>query len=123
MARSGLLAAPCVAGTLTLAAPATAETTPRIAMTGSERPPRPLRQGDDLDLGIRPDAALPMSEFLQENLKSACRANFAFNLMEWQVLLNTGRAMPDAPSLGGSLGLAIRSPSSDAGEMALKAPI
>lgn len=61
---------------------------------------------------------LPMNEFLQASLKEACGVNVDFNVTEWQVLLNSMRALPDAPSLGGALSLNVSSPSSDAGVMA-----
>ncbi len=35
---------------------------------------------------------LPMNEFLQENLKQTCNVDVTFNVVEWQVLLNAGRA-------------------------------
>ena len=65
---------------------------------------------------------LPMNEFLQENLKQSCDVDVAFNVVEWQVLLNASRALPDAPSLQGSLGLNVSSPASDAGVMARYLP-
>ncbi len=40
-----------------------------------------------------------------------------FNVVEWQVLLNSSRALPDAPSLQGSNALNVSSPSSDAAVM------
>ena len=61
---------------------------------------------------------LPMNEFLQDNLKTACGVNVEFNVVEWQVLLTAARATPDAPTLAGSLGINVSSPSSDAGIMA-----
>src|SRR6185312_1059355 len=54
---------------------------------------------------------LPMNEYLQQNLKESCGVDVDFNVVEWQVLLNAGRATPDAPSLQGSMGLNISSPS------------
>jgi len=61
---------------------------------------------------------LPMNEFMQASLKEACGVNVEFNVTEWQVLLNSMRALPDAPSLGGALSLNVSSPSSDVGVMA-----
>jgi peptide/nickel transport system substrate-binding protein len=61
---------------------------------------------------------LPMNEFLQENLKQTCGVNVEFEVVEWQVLLTTARATPDAPALKGSMALNISSPSSDVGIMA-----
>jgi peptide/nickel transport system substrate-binding protein len=61
---------------------------------------------------------LPMNEFLQQNLKEACGVDVAFDVMEWQVLLTAARATPDSPSLHGTMGLNISSPSSDPGVMA-----
>ena len=61
---------------------------------------------------------LPMNEFLQQNLKEACGVDVEFDVMEWQVLLTAARATPDSPSLHGTMGLNISSPSSDPGVMA-----
>src|SRR5262249_24054239 len=61
---------------------------------------------------------LPMNEFLQQNLKEACGVNVDFDVVEWQVLLTAARATPDSPSLQGTMGLNVSSPSSDAGVMA-----
>ena len=61
---------------------------------------------------------LPMNEFLQQNLKEACGVDVAFDVVEWQVLLNAARATPDSPSLQGNMALNISSPSSDPGVMA-----
>jgi len=61
---------------------------------------------------------LPMNEFLQQNLKEACGVDVEFDIMEWQVLLTAARATPDSPSLHGTMGLNISSPSSDPGIMA-----
>ena len=61
---------------------------------------------------------MPMNEYLQETLKQACNVEVSFSVVEWQVLLNAGRALPDSPSLQGALALNISSPSSDAGVMA-----
>jgi ABC-type transport system substrate-binding protein len=61
---------------------------------------------------------LPMNEYVQQNLKESCGVEVDFNVVEWQVLLNAGRATPDSPSLQGSMGLNISSPSSDVGVMA-----
>ncbi|MFH6784512.1 MULTISPECIES: ABC transporter substrate-binding protein [Methylobacterium] len=61
---------------------------------------------------------LPMNEFLQENLKQACNVEVTFTVVEWQVLLNAGRAAPDSPSLQGADALNVSSPSSDAAVMA-----
>ncbi|MCK2054169.1 ABC transporter substrate-binding protein [Methylobacterium sp. 37f] len=61
---------------------------------------------------------LPMNEFLQENLKQSCGVEVSFNVVEWQVLLNATRALPDAPSLSGAMALNVSSPTSDAGVMA-----
>jgi ABC-type transport system substrate-binding protein len=59
-----------------------------------------------------------MNEFLQQNLKEACGVDVEFDIMEWQVLLTAARATPDSPSLHGTMGLNISSPSSDPGVMA-----
>ncbi|MBE7201821.1 MAG: ABC transporter substrate-binding protein [Parafilimonas terrae] len=56
---------------------------------------------------------MPMNEYLQENLKQACNVDVTFNVVEWQVLLNASRALPDSPSLQGSNALNVSSPSSD----------
>jgi ABC-type transport system substrate-binding protein len=61
---------------------------------------------------------LPMNEYVQQSLKESCGVEVDFNVVEWQVLLNAGRATPDSPSLQGSMGLNISSPSSDVGVMA-----
>lgn len=61
---------------------------------------------------------MPMNEFLQQNLKEACGVDVAFDVVEWQVLLTAARATPDSPSLQGTMGLNISSPSSDPGIMA-----
>jgi peptide/nickel transport system substrate-binding protein len=61
---------------------------------------------------------LPMNEFLQQNLKEACGVDVEFDIMEWQVLLTAARATPDSPSLHGTMGLNISSPSTDPGVMA-----
>jgi peptide/nickel transport system substrate-binding protein len=61
---------------------------------------------------------LPMNEYVQQNLKDSCGVNVDFDVVEWQVLLNAGRATPDSPSLHGSLALNVSSPSSDVGVMA-----
>jgi peptide/nickel transport system substrate-binding protein len=61
---------------------------------------------------------MPMNEYLQENLKQACNVDLTFNVVEWQVLLNAGRALPDAPSLQGAMALNVSSPSSDPSVMA-----
>ncbi|GJD53485.1 Periplasmic oligopeptide-binding protein [Methylobacterium crusticola] len=61
---------------------------------------------------------LPMNEFLQENLKQTCDVDITFNVVEWQVLLNAGRAAPDAPTLQGANALNVSSPSSDVAVMA-----
>ncbi len=61
---------------------------------------------------------MPMNEYLQENLKQACNVELSFNVVEWQVLLNSSRALPDAPSLQGSMALNVSSPSSDPSVMA-----
>ena len=60
---------------------------------------------------------LPMNEALQENLKQACGVDVQVDAVEWQVLLNAGRAVPDSPSLNGALALNVSSPSSDVGMM------
>ncbi|WP_246689795.1 ABC transporter substrate-binding protein [Methylobacterium sp. WL116] len=60
---------------------------------------------------------MPMNEFLQENLKQACDVDVSFNVVEWQILLNSSRALPDAASLQGSNALNVSSPTSDAGVM------
>ncbi|MGX7703522.1 ABC transporter substrate-binding protein [Methylobacterium sp. Gmos1] len=61
---------------------------------------------------------LPMNEFLQENLKQTCNVDVTFNVVEWQVLLNAGRAAPDSPALQGANALNVSSPSSDVAVMA-----
>ncbi|WP_244006839.1 ABC transporter substrate-binding protein [Methylobacterium sp. E-005] len=61
---------------------------------------------------------MPMNEYLQENLKQSCNVELSFNVVEWQVLLNSSRALPDAQSLQGSMALNVSSPSSDAAVMA-----
>jgi ABC-type transport system substrate-binding protein len=61
---------------------------------------------------------LPMNEFVQQNLKEACGVNVDFEVVEWNVLLTAARATPDSPSLRGTVGLNVSSPSSDVGVMA-----
>jgi peptide/nickel transport system substrate-binding protein len=61
---------------------------------------------------------LPMNEFLQASLKEVCGVQVDFNVTEWQILLNSMRALPDAAALNGSLALNISSPSSDPSVMA-----
>ncbi|HEV7259856.1 MAG TPA: ABC transporter substrate-binding protein [Bosea sp. (in: a-proteobacteria)] len=61
---------------------------------------------------------LPMNEFVQASLKEACGVQVDFNVTEWQLLLNSMRALPDAASLNGSLALNISSPSTDPSVMA-----
>jgi peptide/nickel transport system substrate-binding protein len=60
---------------------------------------------------------LPMNEALQENLKQACNVDVKVDAVEWQVLLNVARAVPDSPSLNGAMAINVSSPSSDAGAM------
>jgi ABC-type transport system substrate-binding protein len=60
---------------------------------------------------------LPMNEALQENLKQACGVDVQVEPVEWQVLLNAGRAVPDSPTLNGAMALNVSSPSSDVGMM------
>jgi len=60
---------------------------------------------------------LPMNEALQENLKQACGVEVQVDAVEWQVLLNAGRAVPDSPALNGAMALNVSSPSSDIGMM------
>ena len=60
---------------------------------------------------------LPMNEALQENLKQACGVDVQVEAVEWQVLLNAARAVPDDPSLKGAMALNVSSPSSDVGMM------
>ena len=47
---------------------------------------------------------LPMNEALQENLKQACGVDVQVEAVEWQVLLNASRAVPDDPTLKGAMG-------------------
>jgi ABC-type transport system substrate-binding protein len=61
---------------------------------------------------------MPMNEFVQQSLEESCGVKVEFNVVEWQVLLNAGRATPDSPSLQGSMALNVSSPSSDLGVMA-----
>jgi ABC-type transport system substrate-binding protein len=61
---------------------------------------------------------LPMNEFIQQNLKEACGVDVSFDVVEWQILLNAGRATPDSPNLKGAMVLNVSSPSSDVGVMA-----
>src|SRR4029077_15347671 len=61
---------------------------------------------------------LPMNEYLQENLRQACGVNVEFDAVEWQVLLNALRQVPDSTSLHGAMALNVSSPSSDVGIMA-----
>ncbi len=63
-------------------------------------------------------APLPMNEFLQASMKEACGVQIDFNVTEWQLLLNSMRALPDQPSLAGSLALNIAGPSTDPSVMA-----
>jgi len=60
---------------------------------------------------------LPMNEAIQENLKSACNVDLKVEAVEWQVLLNVGRVVPDSPQLNGAAAINVSSPSSDAGAM------
>ncbi len=61
---------------------------------------------------------LPMNEFLQENLASACGVKVEFSVVEWQVLLTASRQAPDSPSLQGAVAINPSSPSSDPGILA-----
>src|SRR6201996_6943554 len=61
---------------------------------------------------------LPMNEFIQQNLKEACGVDVTFDVVEWQILLNAGRATPDSPNLKGAMVINVSSPSSDVGVMA-----
>jgi ABC-type transport system substrate-binding protein len=61
---------------------------------------------------------LAMNEFLQENMKAACGVQIEFDVVEWQILLNSARLTPDAPQLRGANALNVSSPSSDVGVMA-----
>jgi ABC-type transport system substrate-binding protein len=61
---------------------------------------------------------LPMNEFVQQNLKEACGVDVAFDVVEWQLLLNAARATPDSPNLKGAMVINVSSPSSDVGIMA-----
>src|SRR6266849_9837406 len=61
---------------------------------------------------------LPMNEYLQENLKQTCGVTVEFDAVEWQVLLNAVRQVPDSPALHGAMALNVSSPSSDVGIMA-----
>jgi ABC-type transport system substrate-binding protein len=61
---------------------------------------------------------LAMNEFLQESMKQACGVQIEFDVVEWQVLLNSARMTPDAPQLRGAHALNVSSPSSDVGVMA-----
>jgi ABC-type transport system substrate-binding protein len=61
---------------------------------------------------------LPMNELLQQNLKQACGVEVTFDVVEWQVLLNAGRAAADSPGLRGAMALNVSSPSTDVGQMA-----
>ena len=61
---------------------------------------------------------LAMNEFLQENMKAACGVQIEFDVVEWQILLNSARLTPDAPNLRGANALNVSSPSSDVGVMA-----
>src|SRR5205814_4182701 len=60
---------------------------------------------------------LPMNEALQENLKQACGVEVKVEPVEWQVLLNVARSVPDGPTLNGAMALNVSSPSSDVGMM------
>src|SRR4029453_4102044 len=60
---------------------------------------------------------LAMNEFLQENMKAACGVQIEFDVVEWQILLNSARMTPDAPQLRGAHALNVSSPSSDVGVM------
>src|SRR6202022_3080207 len=46
---------------------------------------------------------LPMNEYLQDNLKQACGVDVTFDAVEWQVLLNAVRQVPDSPALHGAM--------------------
>jgi len=61
---------------------------------------------------------LPMNEYLQASLKEACGVEIELKVTEWQLLLNSMRAPPEAPSLDGALALNISSPSTDPSVMA-----
>jgi ABC-type transport system substrate-binding protein len=61
--------------------------------------------------------ALPMNEMLQQNLKQACGVDVSFDVVEWNVLLNSARLAPDNPGLHGAMALNVGSPSSDVGMM------
>jgi ABC-type transport system substrate-binding protein len=61
---------------------------------------------------------LPMNELLQQNLKQACGVDVAFDVAEWNVLMNAGRLLPDSPGLHGAMALNVSSPTTDIGTMA-----
>jgi ABC-type transport system substrate-binding protein len=61
--------------------------------------------------------ALPMNEFLQQNLKQACGVDVKFDVVEWNVLLSSARLAPDNPGLHGAMALNVGSPSTDIGMM------
>src|ERR1044072_4386700 len=61
---------------------------------------------------------LAMNEFLQENMKAACGVQIEFDVVEWQILLNSAPLTPDALNLRGANALNVSSPSSDVGVMA-----
>ena len=61
---------------------------------------------------------LPMNEFLQESMATACNVKVEFDTVEWQVLLTASRLAPDSPNLKGAVALNTSSPSSDIGILA-----
>ena len=61
---------------------------------------------------------LPMNEFMQANLKEACGVTVEFVVTEWQVLLNSMRAVQRGRIGHGAMSLNISSPSSDPSVMA-----
>ena len=51
-------------------------------------------------------------------MKQTCGVQIEFDVVEWQILLNSARMTPDAPQLRGAHALNVSSPSSDVGVMA-----
>ena len=64
------------------------------------------------------DAALAMNEYLQDNLKHACGVNVEFDPVDWSVIFNSVRLLPDSPALHGAMALNFSSTTSDVSQMA-----
>jgi peptide/nickel transport system substrate-binding protein len=61
---------------------------------------------------------LLMNEYLQENLSDACGVKIELDAVDWTVLTNAIRRVPDSPTLHGVMALSYSSGSSDVSMMA-----